>query len=367
MPGARAWSSGNASSGDGGDNAGHTQNYTELFSGGIRTESRYVFPDGSVRRALDTAGSASSGGRGRSDEQAVRKRGGGELGGRSGGKLSDSGVPMPLIGTSRIGSADLSTSLGIGALDGAGGGINETSSQWRRTNTSNTHSGGAYRGPGAAPGAEWAPGGRPPRAYVPFLNLPASDSKEGSHKRRSSRRQEGSSASGRESLSLPCAYSGRVRRGRGRPLAGIDGVPVSPGRAMLTGPGRPGTGTSGSSSRILGDTGRKNGRRRQHRRGGVNPRVDGESSDGSESVGSGSTDVEFLRRRAEAKLRSLERREAADQTAGGSRGNLTCTRTVVGDGGVVDIWAPVAKNAFNTPYACVSCCGVYVSDGGWAS
>lgn len=83
----------------------------------------------------------------------------------------------------------------------------------------------------------------------------------------------------------------------------------------------------------FGDTDSENGllrrsRRRPGRRlgggggsggGGDNTSMGDEaSSDGADSVGSGSTDVEFLRRRAEAKLRSLDKQEAADLAAGKS-------------------------------------------------
>lgn len=90
---------------------------------------------------------------------------------------------------------------------------------------------------------------------------------------------------------------------------------------MLTGPSRPGTDASLScwsscSSRACCEVDGK-GRRRCHRRGHEHHGYgDGEISDEGNSIESGSTDVEFLRRRAESKLRSLERREAADAAPG---------------------------------------------------
>ena len=248
---------------------------------------------------------------------------------------------MPLVGTSRVASADLSLAQGVGALsggsgNGGGNGVSEPPGRSRRTGRSGgrNSNGGAYRGPGAAPGAEWAPGGRPPRAYVPFLNLPASNGKaDGFNDKRGRRRHghglgegggsvNGSSKDGDGSPSLlPSAYPPAGKdRGRRRPLAGIGGVPISPGRAMLTGPGRPGTGESSSSRTTFGITksGRSRPGRRRRRFGGdgSNPAGDEDFSDGGDSVGSGSTDVEFLRRRAEAKLRSLDRQEAADLAKG---------------------------------------------------
>ncbi len=314
VPGARAWSSGVASNGgDRDDNRGPRPRYdsVSISPGGIRAESRYVFPDGSVKRVVETPGADDRGATGASG-----------------------GVPMPLVGTSRVASADLSLAQGISALGGGSdrGGGNGTSER-RRTGRSGGRSskGGAYRGPGAAPGAGWAPGGRPPRAYVPFLNLPASNGKaERTHRRWRRRKQEhwlgedtgsvnGSSKGdqqGSPSL-LPSVYPPTGRdRGRRRPLAGIGGVPISPGRAMLTGPGRPGTGESSSSRTTYGLTksdraghGGPGRRRRRFEGGGSNPLDDEQLSDGGDSVGSGSTDVEFLRRRAEAKLRALDRQE----------------------------------------------------------
>eukprot|EP00752_Nemacystus_decipiens_P012874 g11397.t2 len=340
VPGARAWSSGMAStSGGGGDNKALLSRYHPLSSGGIRAETRYVFPDGSVRRHVETpvaSGRAAPG---------------------------SGGVPMPLVGTSRVASADLSLALGIDALsggdarcagrDGGGGGggggdcsIGDSADQrrcmeriedrGRRDNGGNDGNGGAYRGPGAAPGAEWAPGGRPPRAFVPFLNLPASSGSatsgsKGKWRRRKHGHGGGGSVSGGRTPPLPPVHSSAEKRrnaSRARPLVGVGGVPISPGRAMLTGPGRPGTGASSSSRMTFGDTDSGNGRRRRPRRrlggrggggggggGGNTPMGDGELSDGGDSVGSGSTDVEFLRRRAEAKLRSLDRQEAEDLAA----------------------------------------------------
>lgn len=311
-------------SGGGGGNKDLQQYYDPLSPGGIRAETRYVFPDGSVRRHVETPGA-------------------------SGGAATGSGgVPMPLVGTSRVTSADLSLALGVDALSGGGahsegsvggrnGGVGEIAEQRRRTGTSghrgSNGNGGAYRGPGVAPGAGWAPGGRPPRAYVPFLNLPASNGSANGNKGKWRRRTHGHERSGSVSDGsapslLPSVYSSAEKGGgvhRGRPLAGMGGVPISPGRAMLTGPGRPGTGASFSSRITFGDTDSENGRlRRSHRRlgggggggGGNTPTGDEELSDGGDSVGSGSTDVEFLRRRAEAKLRSLDRQEAADQATG---------------------------------------------------
>lgn len=319
-----------ASSSD--DDKGLRLHHDAISSGGIRADSRYVFPDGSVRRGLETRDATAGG-------------------------LATGDVPMPLVGTSRMASADLSLAMGIDALgggDNGGGGdsINATPGRRRRTGRSGTcnSNGGAYRGPGAVPGAGYAPGGRPPRAYVPFLNLPASNGKANGNSGKERRRQHahglgGSSSSansssngGRDSPSLlPSVYSPsgeRRNRRRGRPLAGVGGVLVSPGRAMLTGPGRPGTGASSSSRTMFGDTdseyghprpprrrfGSGSGRGRRGNRGRSgdrnNPTGDEELSDGDDSCGSGSTDVEFLRRRAEAKLRSLDRREAANQAKG---------------------------------------------------
>lgn len=317
VPGARAWSSGVASNGgDRNGNRGLRSRYDHrdpVSPGGIRAESRYVFPDGSVRRVVETPGADDSRG-------AASDGNGGE-------------VPLRLVGTSRVASADLSLGQGISALGGGSdrGGGNGTSES-RRPGRSGGRSGngGAYRGPGAAPGAEWAPGGRPPRAYVPFLNLPASNGKAERTNSRWRRRKQGHGRGedrgsvngsskdddGSPSL-LPSVYPAAGRdRGRRRPLAGVGGVPISPGRAMLTGPGRPGTGeSSSSSSRTLfgltkSDRGHgRPGRRRRRLGGGSNPADDEALSDGGDSVGSGSTDVEFLRRRAEAKLRALDRQE----------------------------------------------------------
>lgn len=291
--------------------------------GGIRAESRYVFPDGSVRRGLETPDRVVTG-----------------------------DLPMPLVGTSRMASADLSLAMGIDALGGgadggSGDGINETPGRGCRRGR--TGAGGAYRGPGAVPGADWALGGRPPRAYVPFLNLPKSNGNTNASSGKARRHRQdvhglggnisrvNSSSNGFDSTSFPFPFIHSVseegRKGqRGRPLAGVGGLLVSPGRAMLTGPGRPGTGASSSSRTIFGDTDSEYGTLKRSRRrsgSGAGNRAnrdrsgdckklagDEEFSDGSDSVGSGSTDVEYLRRRAEAKLRSLDRREAASLAKG---------------------------------------------------
>ncbi|CAN0229795.1 unnamed protein product, partial [Scytosiphon promiscuus] len=313
LPGARAWSSGGVSdSGNGGSIRDLPLRYDQVSPSGIRAKSRYVFPDGSVRQRLESP-----------DAGCTLANG------------ADGGVPMPLVGTSRSASADLSLATGIEALGDGGGGDAEdtvkTSGRHRGIDTQGSRGSkaGAYRGPGAAPGAAWAPGGRPPRAYVPFLNLPSSNSKKHA-KSSEERRRRGSSSNdsvngGADPLSfLPSVHSaggGRWGKIRGRPLAGVGGVPVSPGRAMLTGPGRPGTETSLYSPTIRGDKDSESSLRRGSRRrlggrsGGGNQKMafEEDSSDGGDSIGSGSTDVEFLRRRAEAKLRSLNRLEAAGQ------------------------------------------------------
>ncbi|CBJ26598.1 expressed unknown protein [Ectocarpus siliculosus] len=311
VPGARAWSSGAVSnSRDGRDSKRRPLDYGAVSPGGIRAESRYVFPDGSVRRRLETP--AAEGGVGD--------------GGGGGG-----GVPMPLVGTSRIASADLSFALGIDSLRGGGNGAagdDVEKASWRRRGTGRTGSrdneGGEHRGPGAAPGAEWAPVGRPPRAFVPFLNLPVSNGKANGNNSKEGRWASRDSDGSDSPYFLPPVYSaavnGRSKR-RGRPLAGIGGVLVSPGRAMLTGPGRPGTGATSPERPAYGETGSGHHRRRQSRQRarregadlGSTSIGDEEFSDDCESVGSGSTDVEFLRRRAEAKLKSLDRREAAEK------------------------------------------------------
>lgn len=334
MPGARAWSSGNESTGGwrGSDEGRLEQTYNELSPGGIRADSRYVFPDGSVRRGLGTAKSGSSNG------EAIRLTTGT-------GETKDAPVPIPLVGTSRGHSADFTAALGIDAFvnsdgkrDGhggdSGGGISG-----RRRRTEEGGGGGAYRGPGAAPGAGWDPGGRPPRAFVPFLNLPAFKDKDsravlqngsGTHER-DRQREQAIGATYR-----PLSRVGKQGEGRdwhrGRPLAGIGGLLVSPGRAMITGPGRPGSATSEipslTHSDVQDEDGRTRRRRRRHRRSRRrrgcdsgnhserSPEADGNTSDGVESSASGSTDLDFLRRRAEAKLISLERREAVEDSAG---------------------------------------------------
>lgn len=255
--------------------------------------------------------------------------------GRAGGAEKNGGsVPLTRVGRSRIESVNLSTALGIDALGGGGG---ETLGRQQTGGGSRGRNHGAYRGPGAAAGSEWAPGGRPPRAFVPFLNLPAFDAKGGTGSGRRRRRQGENNtdrADGVDSLPIPSYVGVGVgdppsRIQRGRPLIGVGGVPISPGRAMLTGPGRPGTGTSEVSSRMFEDTEREDGRGRRRRkhggdgddgggggRGGFrHQNNDGGLSDGGDSIASGSTDVEFLRRRAEAKLRSLQRQEEVSEEA----------------------------------------------------
>ncbi|CAM9579501.1 unnamed protein product [Ectocarpus sp. 4 AP-2014] len=319
VPGARAWSSGAASnSRDGRDSKGRPLDYGAVSPGGIRAESRYVFPDGSVRRRLETPAA----------EGGVGDGGGG------------GGVPMPLVGTSRIASADLSFALGIDSLRRGGNGaagddVEKASGRRRGTGRigSRDNEDREHRGSGAAPGAEWAPVGRPPRAFVPFLNLPVSNGKANGNNSKE-RRWASRGSDGSDSPSfLPPVYSaavnGRSKR-RGRPLAGIGGVLLSPGRAMLTGPGRPGTGATSSERPAYGAAGSGHHRRRQSRRRacregadrGSTTIGDDELSDDCDSVGSGSTDVEFLRRRAEAKLKSLDRQEAAEKAKAEEELNL---------------------------------------------
>lgn len=264
-----------------------------------------MFPDGSVRRRLETPGA----------EGGV-------------------GVAMPLVGTSRIASADLSLALGIDSLRRGGSGAagdDVEKASGRRRGTGRTGSqdnkGGEHQGPGTAPGAEWASLGRPPRAFVPFLNLPALNCKANGNDSKERRWDSRGSDDGDSPSFLPPVYSaavtGRSKR-RGRPLAGIGGVLVSPGRAMLTGPGRPGTGAISPERPAYGETDigyhrHRQSRRRARREGADrgNTSIDDEEySDDCDSVGSGSTDVEFLRRRAEAKLKSLDRQEAADKAKG---------------------------------------------------
>lgn len=304
--GTRAWSRGGGDDSDSGRRARPPSNYGDVSPGGIRAESRYVYPDGSVRCRLET-------GRGSSRE-----------GKNNEGENRDPGVPMPLVGTSRIGSADLSSSaVGINVLQGGvsrtrvddnDDGGNEASDRRRRGNGDDSN---AYRGPGTVPGAGFAPGGRRPRPFVPFLNLPRSDA------RRSGRREHQQETIVNRDSPTPTSPIGGLRRGP--PLAGVGGVLVSAGRAMLTGPGRPGTGMSASSSRIFGDTSRA--RDRQCSSGGGD-----EETDGGDSDGSGSTDVGFLQRRATAKLRSLERREAAQAESAGGEETRSIHSSVSGDG-----------------------------------
>lgn len=304
------------------------QNYGDVPSpGGIRASSRYVFPDGTVRRGLPLTDRQDSGGDHGSNLGAERKRDG-------------VGVPMLLVGTSRINSADLSCMLGLDALhpglvDGndqhtnttcvgdSGRGAEDDTSGARNALERGGGGGGAYRGPGAAPGASFAPGGRPPRAYVPFLNLPKFSDAKG----RSRQRDNAANPHQRHRNDSGLSFTrGHVGSSRHRPLAGVGGVLVSAGRAMLTGPGRPGTGgtsswRSSSPSALLDadggeDEANRHRRWRRRRSGSTGGNRDGDASDGDDSVGSGSTDVEFLRRLAEAKLRSLERREAAEAAAG---------------------------------------------------
>ena len=347
--------SGGGGGGGGGDEVAPPLTYENVSPGGIRTKSRYVFPDGSVRSALgtvggagDTAAAAAAAVATAAEQGAAaatigtrRDLGGvGRRVGEGGGETNGGGnrsVPLTLVGTARE-SVNLSAALGIDALgiDVLGGGGNGESLGRQETGTSGgSHKHGAYRGPGAAAGSEWAPGGRPPRAFVPFLNLPASNAKGGGSGHRRRRRKPGqisADADGGADFSPPVpsfvGLGDHAQTQRGRPLVGVGGVPVSPGRAMLTGPGRPGTGDSGISSPMFEDTEREeDGRRRRRRyrgggsRGGGDegcrhPRNDRESSDGCDSVASGSTDVEFLRRRAEAKLRSLQRREEENAVPG---------------------------------------------------
>lgn len=285
------------------------RSYDQVSPGSFRAESCYVFPDGSVRRALDS----SDGGEG------TRQGAGGSAGGGQEIRRVPS-VPFPLVGTSRLDSADLSTALERRAESGGSGGGNDTS-------------GGVYRSPGTTPAADRASDGRPPRTYVPFLNLPGFDRQEGGVKsqRRHRQGEDSTSGGGLQSSVRPPTFSAQRTSGRGRPSAGEGGRLVSPGRAMLTGAGRPATGSSSaatSSSRLFfggemeGDGDGGGHRRRRRRRpesGDSSQKDDGNSSDAGDSVGSGSTDVEFLRRRAEVKLRSLERREASDTAAGNTK------------------------------------------------
>lgn len=313
--------------------------------GGIRASSRFVFPDGSVRRQLVEA---SSDGGGTKDEDR-----------------DASSVPMPLVGTSRIKSAgefslSPSSAFGLKALNPGDitrdrrAGIDEQArgsdgiSSEGKAAYEPGRGGGAYRGPGAKSDASFPPGGRLPRPYVPFLNLPKSGGARGVVYRGwngggsggSQQHDRGRGAAvASDGVDMNSGLDDRQTRGGGRdrPLAGMSGVLVSAGRAMLTGPGRPGTARTSPSSRLSSsrsssrtyfgghgigsDCGRgtpscRSVRRqvRQRRRGGGSDFM----SDGADSVRSGSTDVEFLRRRAEAKLRALERREAASEERAGT-------------------------------------------------
>lgn len=322
MPGARAWSNDNATNSRGGRGSTNPpRDCGKISPGGIRAESCYVFPDGTVRRELEATGSGSSTGSATKRHGVAGDGGNGDTGGRDGRGTKLPDVPMPLVGTSRIDSADLSIALGIEALGVSGiadSSVNTNSRRRQWVKRSGRSSGGAYRGPGAAPGAGWVLGGRPPRAYIPFLNLPALRGKNGCGKGWRRHAREGADASISGSRAFSPGHSGEGQQQRGRPLAGIGGVLVSPGQILLTGPGRPATGVSGSSSRVSEHTEGEDGntQRRRRRRGDFNSTGDAGLSDGGDSIGSGSTDVEFLRRRAETKLRSLERQEAADHLAG---------------------------------------------------
>ena len=257
VPGARAWSSGNASDGRGGGGGGRGGSagdeqalpltYEAVSPGGIRAKSRYVFPDGSVRSGLGTAGTddvALSEEQGGAADTRYRL-GDGDIGGMraGGGEKKGGSVPLTRVGRSRIESVNLSAALGIDALGVValgGGGGGETLGRQDTGGGSRGRNHGAYRGPGAAAGSEWAPGGRPPRAFVPFLNLPAFDAKGGSGNGRRRRKQGEDNTDGADGVGSPAlpSYVGvgdpPSQMQRGRPLVGVGGVPVSPGRAMLT-------------------------------------------------------------------------------------------------------------------------------------
>ncbi|CAN0402937.1 unnamed protein product, partial [Discosporangium mesarthrocarpum] len=157
--------------------------------------------------------------------------------------------------------------------------------------------------------------GSNPPPVVPFLNLPSLGKKRhGSGGWRGQGPRESPSELG---LGLPIDGSGHrdwTVTSPGRPMAGLGGVLVSAGRAMVTAPGRP------RSSRLSReDEGAASGEYSGEGNGGGSDddgvvTSDDSGSGGSISVGyvsgcSGSTDIEFLRRRAEAKLLSLQRGE----------------------------------------------------------
>lgn len=277
--------------------------YNGLPAEGIRAESLFVFPDGSIRRALSTD---SNNDEGNSDSEPGR----------------NPGVPMTLVGTSRVDSAaDPSTALVASYVDN-GRRRHKNSHRHSRNEKMRGHQGEDYRTlPRTTHGtSRWAPeSGRPPRPYVPFLNLPALEGKNDRWSRRQHyqelRRKEPRTRYDNQASLLPSKLEviSRQRKILATPEIGYRRSP----RTM--------TGTSRSSSSRTSYNGNSEDARgqqsRRAKRRGLD-HSDGEYSshdDHGGSAGSDSTDVEFLRRRAEAKLRSLERREAAARSAGGKK------------------------------------------------
>lgn len=277
----------------------------DMCSRSIRAESRYLFPDGSVRRNLGTVGGSGPGGA--ADDDQAREEG-----------SEDISVPMMRVGMSRTASADSSSGPGFNLLgsDLAHDSFNHSDYQHnsRRHIQLDGASGDANSRIGACMRKDSALGSRPPRPYIPFLNLPCSGE--------TTPRQAQSSygLDGGKSSVLPVVNDSA--RWRKSPSAGAGRYLVSAGRTMIRGlPQRGSTDISDSPSKASGEEGSEDSDkpyRRRHRRGPYRWRnySNDVSSQGVDTVRSGSTDVEYLRRRAEAKLRSLERREAAQASAG---------------------------------------------------
>lgn len=234
--------------------------YNGLPSDGIRAESRFVFPDGSIKRALSN------------------DRNNGE-GTPDNGPRRNPDTPITLVGTSRFNSAaDLSTALVASYVDN-GRSRHENSHRHSRNDKMRGHQGEDYGTPPES--------GRPLHPYVPFLNLPALEGKNGRWSRnrhnRELRRKEPHTRYDKQVSLLPSKLS-RQRKILATPETGYRRLP----RTM--------TGTAPSSSSRTSYNGNSEDARGQKSRKlrGLDESDDGYSShdDWGSSTSCDSTDVE---------------------------------------------------------------------------
>lgn len=304
---------------DDGRSARSSVDHGSMISGRIQTKSSYILPDACIHRNPGARNSPEP--RGSFSET---HRPGGE------GSVHTASIPEPIVYTPARDSSILPPPRVLRPLDGdvyggrapnpddSDGAHGRSCRRRRRPQESRSIDPRVLGGFPVKRSAMIGRSSRPLRTFVPFLNLPPSG-EEGDRRLHSEQ--------GVSRKSSPHVNGGRASwRRRGTPLTRLGERPVSGCGSSLAGSPRFGEDNleSPSSPTSSVEEGARNQessprrwRRRRRWRDGIFQGGGAEDlSDGEGSVGSGTTDIEYLRHCAEAKLRALERREAAEAVRG---------------------------------------------------